>query len=72
MDLYSLERWTLDRHQEMACEAEARSRSRGWVAYARVAELAAGRLRRLADRLDRPAERYERPEPKFTVVSGSR
>ena len=65
MDLYSLERRTLERHQEMASAAEARTRRRGWTAQARLPELLAGRLRLLADRLDQP-------EPKFTVVSGSR
>ena len=65
MDLYSLERQTLDRHHEMAADAEARTRMCGWAAQARLAELVAGRLRSLADRLDRP-------EPHFTVVSGSR
>lgn len=54
MDLHSLERRTLDRHHEMASQAEARTRARGWAAQARLAELLAGRLRSLADRLDQP------------------
>jgi hypothetical protein len=70
MDLYSLERRTLDRHREMASEAEARTRVRGWATQARLAELVARRLRLLADRLDEP-EPVER-RPKFNVVSGSR
>ena len=65
MDHYSLERWTLQRHHEMAAAAEARTRLAGWPVQARFAGLVARRLRRLADRLDRP-------EPTFTVVSGSR
>lgn len=70
MDLYSLERQTLERHHEMAAAAEARARVRGWAAQARLAELVAGRLRSLADRLDRPEPTEGRP--RFNVVSGSR
>jgi hypothetical protein len=65
MDLYSLERRTLERQQDLARVAETRSRQRGWQRETRLSELVALRLRRLADRLDRP-------EPAFTVVSGSR
>ena len=65
MDHYSMERWMLDRHVDLARAAEANSRRRGWRPEARLAELAAARLRSLADRLDGR-------EPAFTVVSGSR
>jgi len=65
MDLYSLERWMLERQGGLERAAETHSRRRGWRPQARVAELMAGRLRSLADRLDEP-------ERKFTVVSGSR
>jgi hypothetical protein len=65
MDHYSQERWMLDRHVDLARAAEAHSRLRAWRPQVRLAELAAARLRSLADRLDRP-------EPAFTVVSGSR
>ena len=65
MDHYSSERWVLRRHREMTLAADARMRERGWAVQARLAEVAANRLRLLADRLDRP-------EASFTVVSGSR
>jgi len=65
MDQYSLERWMLDRHANLARAAEAHSRRRGWRLQPRIAELMAVRLLSLADRLDEP-------ERKFTVVSGSR
>jgi hypothetical protein len=69
MDLYTLERWTLERHHEQVGAAEENNRVRGWTLRPRVAELLAVNLRRLADRLDGP---YETRDRKFTVVSGSR
>jgi hypothetical protein len=52
MDLYSQERWLLDRHDEMIRSAEERSRLEGWQPRERLAERVASRLRRLADRIE--------------------
>jgi hypothetical protein len=67
MDRYSLERWTLERHERLARTAEEDSRLRGWALQPRLAGLVAARLRLMADRLDGRDGR----DRTFTVVSGS-
>jgi len=52
VNLYSQERWILDRHAEMVRSAEERSRLEGWEPRVRLAERVAARLRRLADRIE--------------------
>lgn len=52
MDLYSHERWLLDRHEAVIRSAEERSRLEGWQPRGRLAEHVAEQLRRLADRID--------------------
>jgi hypothetical protein len=52
MDTYTGERWMLERHQEMICAAETRSRLLGTRRPERVSSWLAVRLRRLADRLE--------------------
>ncbi len=52
MNIYSQERWLLDRHDEMIRSAEERSRLEGWLPRARLADRVAARLRRLADRIE--------------------
>lgn len=52
MDMFSQERWLLDRHQAMIESAEERSRLEGWLPEERLAERVATQLRRLADRID--------------------
>ena len=64
MDRYSLELWTLERHQEVARAAEERSRLREWRLQPTLARRLAVQLRQLADRLD--------GRTTITVVSGSR
>ena len=64
MDRYSLERWTLDRHEAMVHSAEERSRLEAWRPQQTLARQLAVRLRTLADRLD--------GRTTITVVSGSR
>jgi len=52
VNLYSQERWLLDRHAEMVRGAEERSRLEGWQPRERLAKRVAARLRRLADRIE--------------------
>jgi hypothetical protein len=52
MDLYSSERWTLDRHQEMIRSAERRASLRPEPPAVRA--WMASSLRSLADRIDGP------------------
>jgi hypothetical protein len=52
MDRYSLEIWSLDRHQAVVRHAEERSRLQGWQSQERLAEVVAAMLRQLADKLD--------------------
>jgi hypothetical protein len=52
MDLYTSERYVLDRHREMVEAAERRAVLAGERRPVRVRRWAAGRLRSLADRLD--------------------
>jgi hypothetical protein len=52
VNMYSQERWLLDRHYEMVRSAEERSRLEGWQPRERLAERVAARLRRLADRIE--------------------
>ncbi|HEY1421211.1 MAG TPA: hypothetical protein VGG90_10960 [Candidatus Dormibacteraeota bacterium] len=54
MDQYSRERWVLDRHDEMAQQAEVRSRLLTPAAGLQMGERVAMLLRRMADRLDIP------------------
>ena len=52
MDMYTQERWLLDRHKAMIECAEERSRLEGWQAQERLAQRVAAQLRRLADRIE--------------------
>jgi len=52
VNIYSQERWLLDRHAEMVRSAEEHSRLEGWQPRERLAERVAARLRRLADRIE--------------------
>ncbi|MGH7764648.1 MAG: hypothetical protein ACREOM_09560 [Candidatus Dormibacteraceae bacterium] len=52
MNQYTAERWVLDRHQEVARQAEARSRLVSPTAGVPAGRWAAALLRRVADRLD--------------------
>lgn len=52
MDLFSMERWMLDRHEERVTTAERRVRLCGSASGWRLDTWAAVRLRSLADRLD--------------------
>jgi hypothetical protein len=67
VDRYSLERWTLERGDEVARAAEESTRLRGWAPQPRLAAVLAAGLRRMADRLDGREAGHT-----FTVVSGSR
>ena len=64
MDRYSLERWTLERHEDMVRTAEQTARLRSWSVHPSLARRLAVHLRLLADRLD--------GRTTITVVSGSR
>ena len=64
MDRYSLERWALERHQDMVRTAEETARLRSWQVHPTLARRLAVHLRLLADRLD--------GRTTITVVSGSR
>jgi hypothetical protein len=52
MDMYSLERSLLGRHQEMIQNAEEQARLAGWQPRERTAVHIARGLRRLADRIE--------------------
>jgi len=52
MEMYSVERWILDRHDEATRGADERSRLDGWPVKERMSHRVAAVLRRLADRLD--------------------
>jgi hypothetical protein len=52
MNMYSEERWLLERHEAMIQRAEEWSRLEGWQSQVRLAERVAGLLRRMADRID--------------------
>ncbi len=71
MDRYSLEIWTLERHEGVRRAAEESSRLHGYGLQPRLADLLAQRLRLLADRLD-GHQGHEGRDRGFTVVSGSR
>jgi len=64
MDRYSLELWTLKRHQDMVRTAEEKARLGSWKVHPTLARRLAVHLRLLADRLD--------GRTTITVVSGSR
>jgi hypothetical protein len=64
MEQYSVERWLLDRHQEMADAAATRARLEGWQPGVRFAERVAAQLHRLADRLEGRRESHV-PSPMF-------
>jgi len=57
MNMYSEERWLLERHDAMIQRAEELSRMEGWQPQGRMAEHVARLLRRLADRIDRQSTR---------------
>ncbi len=63
MEMYSVERWVLDRHDEATRDADERSRLEGWPVSERMSHRAAAALRRLADRLDgkQPARIFLHP-----------
>lgn len=52
MEMYSVERWILDRHDEATRGADERSRLDGWPVRERMSYWVAAALRRMADRLD--------------------
>ncbi len=53
MNMYSEERWLLERHEAMIQRAEEWSRLEGWQSQVRLAERVARLLRRAADHIDR-------------------
>ncbi|HYM95682.1 MAG TPA: hypothetical protein VET26_00140 [Candidatus Sulfotelmatobacter sp.] len=73
MDLFSMERWMLDRHDERVANAERRVRLSRPAAGWRFDAWAAVRLRRLADRLDGgfPAETELETEPAGAGISAT-
>lgn len=62
MDLYTAERWPIERHQSVVREAERRARLAPGEASASWAAWLAARLRGVADRLDGRAV-VEAPRP---------
>lgn len=63
MEMYSVERWILDRHDEAIRDAGERSRLDGWPEKERMSHRMAATLRRMADRLDgkQPARIFLHP-----------
>ena len=63
MEMYSVERWILDRHDEATRGADDRSRLEGWPAKDPMSHRMAAALRRVADRLDgkQPARIFLHP-----------
>jgi len=58
MNMYSEERWLLERHEAMIQRAEEWSRLEGWQSQVRLAERVARLLRRMADRIDQQPTRF--------------
>jgi hypothetical protein len=63
MEMYTVERWILDGHDEATRGADERSRLEGWPVGERMSHRVAAQLRRLADRLDgkQPARIFLHP-----------
>jgi hypothetical protein len=63
MEMYSVERWILDRHAEAIQGADEQARLEGWPVREQMSHRVAASLRRLADRIDgrKPARIFLHP-----------